>query len=67
MNQKTQWIIKKSDGELLKDTISGKVLFFTTATDAFGYIDIKCGGSLYLHPEKFVSSASRKSISRVQC
>ncbi len=43
---KEYYVIKKSNGELLKS--GGKVLFFDTATEAMTYINMACGGSPYL-------------------
>lgn len=48
------WVIRKSNGELLKDMFTNETYKFFSSRDAFKYIDSKCGGSMYLCPEKVV-------------
>ena len=48
---KQYYVIKKSNGELLK--ASGKVLFFDTATEAMTYVNIAYGSSPYLTVDKW--------------
>jgi hypothetical protein len=45
------WVIRKNDGTILNDF--GKILFFNTPADAFKYIDVVCGGSMYLNVTKW--------------